>query len=340
MTILAFVFTVGRATHAQGADQIQLTNMFNVYSPWPMYQAEYGGTQLYLYFGGDDTTNQPIGDQIYKARCSSPFSCESYSLIISRSMFPAGFQHANDPSLIANDNANTYIMFMTVGINGSNEIWFSKAPKSNTDPGLWSTPQPFLSGWAYPSVLQDPLGNLWLYARDRTGAYGGVVWRFSIGFDGNGDPTINSGAPIDTRAGQPGASQYNVNPGYYPYSSVIYVPPTNGNGSFYIMYGQGGLYSIGNNQYPSSAVDLLTSVDGINWAYSTSNGNLVPEALQLPYYTDYSPVSLPGNPCIIYYGLGNQQQFYNENVPYVNIYVRNWCSPGSVPTGGSVLYPH
>ena len=121
---------------------------------------------------------------------------------------------------------------------------------------------------------------------------------------------------------------------------MIYVPPTNGNGSFYIMYGQGGLYSIGNNQYPSSAVDLLTSVDGINWGYNSSNGNLVPEATQIPYYTDYSPASLPGNPCIIYYGLGDRQRLYNGAVPYVNIYVRNWCSPGSVPTGGSMLYPH
>ena len=198
-SITAFAVSIyisWQVAHAQGADQMQLTNMFNVYSPWPVYQTEYGGTQLYLYFGEDDTTNQPIGDQI-----------------ISRSMFPAGFQYANDPHLIANDNADTYIMFMTVGMNGNSDIWFSKAPKSNTDPGLWTTPQPFLSGWAYPSVLQDPLGNLWLYARDRTGAFGGAVWRFSIGFDGNGDPTINSGTPIDTRAGQPGASQYNVNPG-------------------------------------------------------------------------------------------------------------------------------
>ncbi len=235
----------------------------NDYSPSLILQA---GT-LVMYFGGWYVAGQ-IHDNIYRAECPNMIGhCDAAALLLDSQAL--GFEHLNDPSVLAMANG-TWIMYMTgvrAGQSGlvaeNNHVYYS----TSSDAIHWSAPTMIASDIWLASATLDPSGNVLLYGNSNVN---GALVQYNLGPNG-----INqiSRTKVDS-------------PIFLANVDVTYRPAL-------------GIYQIfGEESGQPNQIDYLTSPDGIHWTM------VIPGVVK-PHpgsVTVRTPATHPTTNGIFYYG--------------------------------------
>ncbi|HQT77822.1 MAG TPA: hypothetical protein PLD10_12280 [Rhodopila sp.] len=272
------------------------TRLNDVYSPRLIYQTINGQKVLVIYFSGWYQTNpdKPPNDAIYRAVCSAPNACGTVQKVIdpvADNMGSAAL--VNNPTIVELHNfSRPYLVMYMTGVAGDdrNAAWTTQNNKiyysmSWADDGVnWSVPQLLIDSAWLPSATVDADGNVILYANTNWNNNPYFLARWNLGRSG-----------IAVTAPQPIVADNEAN---YINVEAKYRPQI---GRFQMVAQQ---VTAGFN----SEIDLLESLDGVNWNVRAEN--ITPQGM--------TPGVHPDTSCWVYYGKAPQ-------IYLSNIFLKVWC---------------
>ncbi len=214
-------------------------NFNNVYSPDVILKDGW----RYVYFGGW-VENGQTHDNIYRMKCGNlGDGCTDLVKVLDG--MAHGFDHINDPSIIRKTDG-TYIMYLTGLVNGlnaftpsNNKIYYS----TSSDGVTWTAPILVISNAWLPSATIGVTGQVEVFGNE-TLVMGNVA-RFKLG--ANGTTATNNYEALVFSNGE-----------FYSNSSIKYRSSI-------------GIYQMFGERSGATAIDYLSSTDGIHFTLVTKD---------------------------------------------------------------------